>query len=262
MGLRSLLISFLVVALSLHAERAAIAAPIKMEMAPQTVGVKVRRTKGSEPVLPKPLTVKVTSSELEWDYITGTSISVPYLSFELVGVPLDRNLTLLMARTAKLTPNKTGHYLLRVPIMRKDNPMSLTIVDPKGAYEDWEISVTLGLVETAIYVDETCATYAIKIKELKRPEEPNLIYVGCKIGTTMKDMSLDILWPDVERVEYMGKSFVPQNTVVTLALDNKNALDSQIIGVKSATLKSMYALQFTPYAPAPFEVWAGIAFIY
>ncbi len=237
-------------------------APIKMEMSSQTVGIKVRRTKGSEPVLPKPLSVKVTSSELEWDYIAGTAISVPYLSFSLQGVPAERNLTLLVARTAKLTPNKAGVYQLRIPIMRKENSLSITIIDPKGAFEDWEIMVTIGLAETAVYVDETCATYAIKIKELRRTEEPNLIYVGCKIGTTVKDMSLDILWPDIERIEYMGKSFVPQNTVVTLALDNKSALDSQIVGVKSASLKSIYTLQFTPYSPPPFEIWAGLAYMY
>ncbi len=237
----------------------ALAGPIKMEMSQQRVEIKVRRVKGSEPLLPKPLAVKVVSSELEWNYIAGTSISVPYLSFRLQNIPQDRNLSILISRSQKLAANKMGNYEMQIPIMRKDNPISLTVIDPRGAFEDWEILISIGLEETAIYVDETCSSYALKIKELKRPAGPNLIYVGCRIGSTLKDVSLDVLWPDVDRIEYMGKGYTPQSTVLTLVLDSKNALDSQIVGSKSATLKSIYSLQFTPYNPVPFEAWAGLA---
>ena len=246
---------------SLAGSAPASAAPVKTVMATQKITIKVRRVKGTGVLLKEGVKADVVSSALQWEYIPETSVSVPYISLKLDRLPMVGNMTVLVGRTGKLTPDPVKGYIVRLPLMKKENPLLITVIDPKGDYEDWEVMVQISLLESAIFVDETCSEYALRIRELKRPAGPNLIYVGCRMGATARDLSLDILWGEIDRIQYRSKTITAETSVLTVPLESKDTSEAELSGFQQRTgAQSSYSIQYTPYIPPPYEAWAGLAF--
>ncbi len=195
---------------------------------------------------------------LQWDYVPGSSVSVPYITLLLRGVPTDKGTTVLAARSGKLVPDSSDGYSIRLPILKKDSQMIFSVIDAKGSLEEWEVRVQITLSESAIFVDESCKEFHLKIRELKRPAGPNLMFVGCKLGTRPQELSLDVLWSDVERIEYSGKVIEAENSVITVPLESRRTSEAAIIGLHDRSLRSIYQLRYEPYVPPPYEFWAGL----
>lgn len=239
---------------------AAWSAPASSLVSSQRISVKVKRLKGTGTVLKKGIKTRVMSRTLQWDYIPGTSVSIPFITLQFSSIPTANNITVLAGRSTKLIPDKSDGYVIKIPLLRKVNPLLLTIVSAAGQFEDWEIEVVVGLSASAVFVDESCADYFFTIKELKRPAGPNMIYVGCRPGSGPRDLSLDILWGDIDRLEYMTQFYSAQNSVISVPLQSKTDSRAQIAGIHAGGKKSVYEIFYKPFVPPPYELWAGLAF--
>ncbi len=235
----------------------AFSAPVQTLSSSQRITMKTRRVSGSG-VLKDGLKADVGSSALQWDYIPGTSVSVPFITLRLTNVPA--NSTVLAARSGKLPPDKDGHFSMRFPIVKQVNPLLFTVIDATGRFEEWEVVLSLALLESAVFVDENCREYALKIRELKRPKGPNLVYIGCRAGGRPQELSLDVLWNDVDRVEYMSKAIPSNSSVVTLPLESRRQTETKLSGFHPQGQQSIYAINYQPFVPPPYEAWVGLAF--
>jgi len=236
------------------------AAPVKSVIAGQRLLVQVQRTKGNKAVLRDGMKAQVVSSVLQWDYVPSSSVSIPYVDVQFAGIPIPNSLTILAERAGTLKADPKRGYVLHLPLMKTENSVLITVVDQVGGFEDWKITVTLGFTESSIFVDETCRDYSFKIRELSRPAGPNLIYVGCKPGSGPRDMSLDILWSDISRVEYRGQSIKASSSVLSVPLESKRPTTSEFIGIGPRGEKSVYEIEYQPFIPPPYEIWGGLAF--
>jgi len=237
------------------------AAPIREMHSGQRMVVSAVRIKG-QGLLPKGLTVALESPNPLWTYLPGSGVSVPNITIKLLNIPTDRSLSVLIARVAKMTPDPIKGYVVRIPVLKRKDHVLVSFVNPAGAFEEWEIRVDIAEPETNVFVDENCQQFALRIKELKRPAGPNLFFVGCRVGSGPREISLDILWPEIARIQYDGQTFLPQHSVLTLPLKGKTASDTQFSGFHVDGKESVYTIHYEPYIAPPFELWVGLAFFW
>lgn len=236
------------------------AAPVNGSLPIEKLTVRATRGVVTQQVLKAPLVARVLSDSLKWDYIQGSSVPVPYVTLKIDNVPVSDKITVLVSRSTKLPRNPSEGYTLSLPIFRKANSLTLTIVDEQGNLEEWSVELTLKLDSTLILVDETCAEYLFKIRELKRPTGPNLMYIGCKAGSGSKDLALDILWGDIEKIQHDSSTITAENLVITLPLSAKLAEGTEIAGIDKSNIRSVYSITYVPVLASPVEIWAGPAF--
>jgi hypothetical protein len=235
------------------------AAPVATSMAAQHITIKVKRVGGTGKLLPKGLQAKIVARQIEWEYIPDTSVSVPYVQIQLSGFPTPNPYDVLVERTQQL-PAAKGGPLLSLPLLKKHNHIRLTIVDPEGKYEDWSVDININLAESAVYVDETCRDYTFKIRELRRTSEAGLIYLGCQLGSLPGEMSLELFWSDLDRIEYQGATTPGGASVVSIPLDSRHNTSSELVGYLRTGGSTVFQVDYQPYVPPPYEVWAGLAF--
>lgn len=219
-----------------------------------------RATTSESEVLKKPLEARLLSSGIRWDYIPGTSVSVPYVMIELRNVPNEKGMSVLIARAAKLPRSASGVYKLVIPIVGRISATRISVVDVRGGVEDWDIEIELTPSVSAIFVDETCKEYAFKIKELRRSLGPTVMFVGCRPGARPQELSLDLLWGDAMKVMFGTSAMVPAGSVITLPVDSKKDSETDLIGIGKTRQQNAYRISYTPIVPQPFEFWAGLAF--
>ena len=236
------------------------AVPVQATTVSHKLTLRTRRTKGSGIVLKEGLKVGVMASALVWDYIPDTAISVPFVTIQLQGVPVGKSVTVLAARTGRMEAKTSDGYTLRIPLIKKDNSLLFTFIDASGMFEEWDVQVGLDFPESSIFVDENCKDYSLRIKELSRPAGPNLIFLGCKMGSRPQDLSLEMIWSDVVAVEYMSQSIQSQGSIMTIPLQSKTESTSKLTGIHQKGLRSVYNITYQPYLPPPYEVWGGLAF--
>ena len=236
------------------------AAPINSITAAQKLTLKLRRLKATGLVLKDGLKAGVLASALMWDYIPGTSVSVPYVTIQLRQVPLDGSITVLAARSGKLKADSRNGFVMRFPLLKKESSVIFTMINDQGQLEEWEVLVSLALTESAIYVDETCRDYHLKIKEMMRPAGPNLVYLGCRMGSRPYDLALEMIWTDISRIEYLSNIIDAESAILTVPLETKEHSLSRLAGIHRNGQRSLYSLSYEPYVPPPYEAWAGMAF--
>jgi len=241
-------------------EKSVEAAPIRSTMQAQKITIKTKRIRGSGVILKDGIQPSLLSGSLEWEYIPETYVSVPFVSLKLGKVPVNDRVTLLVEKTDQLRPNPLNGYVVRLPLLKKDNSVSVTAIDANGQLEEWELAVHVDSTQSAVFVDENCKENYFKIKELKRTADSNLIYVGCRTGAGNKELSLDVLWGDVNQVEYLSQRFVAEDSVLTIPLESRHNSDSDISGVHSSGEKSTYKVSYLPYQSPSYELWLGLAF--
>jgi hypothetical protein len=238
---------------------AAQASPVNTAVASQRISIQVKRTGGTAKLLPKGLQAKVVAKQIEWQYDPETTVSVPYVQLQLIGLPNPNPFNILIEHSQPIATNKQAP-VISLPILKKRNNIHLTIVDPEGHLEQWLISMNLNLQETAIYVDESCHDYVFKIRELRRTSEAGLIYLGCLAGSGPGEMSLELFWSDLDRIEYRGSTTKGGASVVTLPLDSRKNTSAEVKGYVATGGNDVFEVTYEPYVPPPFEVWAGLAF--
>lgn len=235
------------------------AAPVQQSSVSQRITVKARQIRSSGTVLKTGLKPRILASALLWDYVPGTAVSVPYVALQLGDVP-KTGVSVLAARMGKVTPDSSDGFVLRLPLLKRDNSLVFTLIDDRGQFEEWEVLLQLSLKESAIFVDETCKDYYLRIKELQRPAGPNLMYVGCRAGSRPRDLTLDIVWPDIERIQYLQNQIPADSAVLSVPLESRRESDSLLTGIHGLGKRSNYRVHYTPYVPPPYEAWAGLAF--
>jgi hypothetical protein len=251
----------LVLALSAGAPDAAAAPLMQAEVAPQRIVLKARKVKGTGVVLKDGLKAGVLAGTgLTWEYVPGTSVSVPYLTIQLQRVEVGKGISVLAESSGTLPSDPKNGFTLRVPLLKKESRILFTILDAEGQFEEWEVDVSLNLVESAIFVDESCADYAFKLREERRTPEPNLFFLGCRPGAGPRDLSLEILWSDLARVDYEGRTVTADSAILTLPLQSRFRSESRFTGVDRRGRRSVYSIEYEPYVLPPYEAWAGLAF--
>ncbi len=242
------------------ASRLAFAAPIRTLMPAQHVKVSVARQAGDAVLLPHGLKARVLFNTLAWKYIPNTRLSVPYFKVKFSGIPVPNDFSLVFEREAKVSLNSKGDFTLELPFLKRENTWSVTVIDPKGHFEVWGINVHVSLAETSIFVDESCEDYHFKIREVKRAITPNLIFIGCRAGSGPKELSLDILWDGLDRIEYRGQTVQAQDAVLVLPLEPRRTTVSDLVGISKGGERNLYEVEYQPYVPPPYEIWVGLAF--
>ena len=247
-------------ALALGAPGAARAAPIGTDAASHRISLKVRRVKAAVQILETKVTAHASADSITWTYLPDTSVSIPFVRFELDGIPANRGLVVLVEKLGKLGADATGRYPVGIPLLAREQTLRISVIDDRGRAEDWEIKIGVSLPQSAVFVDETCRDYLLRIKEVERPQEGNLIYVGCRAGSSPHHLSLDIYWGDVRRVTYHEQTVSVNNSLITLPLEHRRRTKSAFSGVDGLGRLSVYTIDYDPVIPTPFEVWAGLAF--
>lgn len=237
------------------------AMPVSTSMTAQRITLQVKRTGGTGVLIPKGLQAKVIARQLQWNYIPDTTVSVPYVQIQLSGFPISNSLNVLLERSEAL-PAGGGGKVLTLPLLRKRNVVRVTVVDPEGRFEDWTVSVNLNLTETTVYVDETCRDYVFKIRELRRTSEASLIYLGCQLGSGPGEMSLELSWSDLDRIEYQGTTIRGGASVLTLPLESRRDTTSDLTGFLTSGGNDIFQIRYEPFLAPPFEFWGGIAFFH
>lgn len=240
----------------------ALAAPQRTQMGSQKILVQVKRNKGNSFILKDGFKAVIRSPNLQWEYIPNTSVSVPFIDLQFVGIPVPNNFTILAERSGTLNSDPTKGYLLHLPLLRVDNSILITVVDQAGHFEDWKVTVSLGLVESAVFVDESCRDYSFKVREVRRPTGPSLIYLGCRPGSGPKELSMDLLWGDMKKIEYRGQQIKAESSVVTVPLESKKATVSEVVGLSNFGERNVYEIEYQPYLPPPYEIWLGLSYFY
>jgi hypothetical protein len=245
----------------LAAPSVARAMPVSTSMTAQRISLQVKRAGGTGVLLPKGLQAKVIARQLQWNYIPDTTVSVPYVQIQLAGFPVPNPLNVLLERSEAL-PSGGGGKVLTLPLLRKRNVVRVTVVDPEGRFEDWTVSVNLKLTETTVYVDETCRDYVFKIRELRRTSEASLIYLGCQLGSGPGDMSLEMTWSDLDRIEYRGTTIRGGASVMSLPLESRRETTSELSGFLTTGGSDVFQISYEPFIAPPYELWGGIAFFH
>jgi hypothetical protein len=253
--------AFVAVLLLAALPMAARAAPLRTQMAAQRISVQVSRRGGTAVIIKDGLKARVLSSALQWEYVQSSTVSVPFLNLLFFGIP-NTKLTVLVDRTSPLTQETAEGYVLRVPLLKKSNLFLVTIVSPNGSFEDWIVDLRVALTESSVYVDETCKDYLFKIRELRAPS-PNLLYVGCLGGVSHGELSLEILWSDLEKMEYRGQTISAEGEgIVTVPLEPKHVSSSDVTGTSRAGERSVFRIDYEPEQAPPWELKAGLAFFH
>ena len=221
--------------------------------------VTVQRLRRTREVLPKELAVEVSQdAPIVWNYVPDTTVSVPHLSLVLKDIEPKKSVTVIVERLGKLVPDpNTGKYVIYIPILKKKNETQVSFVTDRGDLEDWRITVEPTMNESVIYVDETCRDYRIRIVETKRPEAPNLLYIGCRPGNTLAQLSVDVYWQDIIKIKFQDRAIRVSNSVVSLPLNDKEKTVHTLVGTSPKTLESQYEITYVPKLDPIFELWAG-----
>lgn len=250
-----------VLALSISDQRAA-AEPLQEESlnrADQKIRIRVRKKGGTSKVLKKKLKVIVQKEPVRWQYLPQSSVSVPYVPLEFKNIPVDQGVSVLIQRQGKLKA-KDGKYVLQYPLLKKREVLPITIISRSGQLEEWLVVVRVELRQSAVYVDENCQSYALKLKEKARPKDPNLIYVGCTAGNTPNRMTLELYWPGVTQVKYRDKVTQVGASTIALPLPHRRDTVSKLLARHEEGTQSVFDIEYKPTVPSPFELWAGLAF--
>lgn len=241
-----------------------VAAPIQsgvQAQGGQRVLLQVRKQKPEEKsFLPQPLSARILRGKVQWEYIPDTFTSIPIMAFQLVGIPLNQKLSVLIDRTGKLVPDAKQGYVLRAPLMGTESSYRITIISKDGQVEEWEMRVRIQMTRSAVYVDESCEAYQIKISEVQKSQVPNLLYVGCRPGSIFGEMALEVLWQQVDRLVFRSKEQGSQGALFSIPFGRKEKVREQIIGIHGRGERSIFSIDYDPEQRLPFEVYGGISF--
>ena len=227
----------------------------------QRISIKVKKKNSKGKILQKKLSVRIAAKNgIHWDYVPGTALSIPFLTIEFKNIPHSRHLSVIIAKVGKLAWNPKKGYTVQMPLLQVSNKYHLNIVDIRGSYEDYEISIDASLKTSAIMVDKNCLDFHLRIKELSRPAGPNLMYVGCRSGTRPHHLSLDILWVGIKKIKYRRKVLKFEKTVLTVPLEHRKSTASELVGLHEGGDRSRYLVEYDPIIPLPYEFWIGMSF--
>lgn len=239
----------------------ALSAPVEAERAAQRIAIRAKRLKGTAKFVQTKLKIRPVKDAITWQYIPETSVSVPFMKVEILGIPKTTPpLTVLVEKAGNLKPDKEGRYFLSLPMLETENRVKLTLINLRGQLEEWALHISLGLQETAIFVDETCQEYRLKVRELKRPGDPNLLFIGCRPGNRPHHLSLDLFWKGADRVKFRSQVLRVADSIVTLPMEHGHETTSKLLGEVGSGNISTYEIYYNPVVPKPYEIWAGIAF--
>lgn len=206
------------------------------------------------------LSVATVEGGVEWTYVPGTYLSLPLMTFELIGIPTAKKYTIIIEKVGKVPQLQDGRFLFKFPVLKVENKLRLTVIDIEGFTEDWGVNIAVVLKTSSVFVDETCENYMLKIREVERTGDPSLIYMGCRPGVSLHHLAIDIFWQGVEKIEYRETTVNTLGSVVSVPLEQRKEASHKLVGVTSRGQKNVFTLEYDPTVPYPFELWAGLAY--